>query len=164
MDEAVSRKYPVREDMRFQRRSWALERVGWAVLALIAIAGLTGALGNGPVSRARASAGPLSAPYERFQRATRTSAFVFEVTHQADTDMTLHLGKPFQPAFEITSIQPPPLRSRTGPDGIDLTFSADGGGKSQVVIWARSRRYGLHTIAAAADGGAPARLRVFIYP
>ena len=57
MDEAVSRKYPVREDMRFQRRSWALERVGWAVLALIAIAGLTGALGNGPASRAQASAG-----------------------------------------------------------------------------------------------------------
>jgi len=164
MDEAVSRKYPVREDMRFQRRCWALERIGWAALALIAIAGLTGAFGNGPASRAHASAGPLTVSYERFQRATRTSAFVFDVTHQSGAELTLHLGAPFQRDFEVTSIQPAPLRSRTGPDGIDLTFGAEAGGKSRVVIWARARSFGLATMSAASDGGAPARLRVFVYP
>ena len=88
MDETASRKYPVHEDMRFQHRSWALERAGWLVLALIAIAGLTGVFGNGPASWAHASAGSLAVSYERFQRATRTSAFVFDVTHQAGSDLT----------------------------------------------------------------------------
>ena len=164
MDETASRKYPVHEDMRFQHRSWALERAGWLVLALIAIAGLTGVFGNGPASWAHASAGSLTVSYERFQRATRTSAFVFDVTHQAVSDLTLRLGPPFQRDFEITSIQPTPLRSRTGPDGIDLTFGAEAGGKSRVVIWARARSAGLRTMSAAADGGAPAQLRVSIYP
>ena len=164
MDETSSRTYPVREDMRFQRRSWAFERAGWLLLALVALAGLSGVFGNGPASWAHAGAGPLTVSYERFQRATRTSAFVFDVAHQGNGDVTLHLGAPFQRDFEVTSIQPPPLRSRTGPDGMDLTFAAGGGGTSRVVIWAQARGYGLSAVAAAATGGAPAELRIFIYP
>ena len=58
MDEFASRLYPVREDMRFQRRSWMVERAGWLVLTAIALAALTGVFGNGPLSTARAGAGP----------------------------------------------------------------------------------------------------------
>jgi hypothetical protein len=150
--------------MHFQRRSWGVERAGWLVLALIALAGLTGVFGNGPLSWAQASAGSLTVSYERFQRATRISAYVFDLTHQGGGEANLHLGAPFQRDFEVTSIQPPPLRSRTGADGIDMSFAAAGSGKSRIVIWAHARSYGLSTIDAAADGGAKARLRVFIYP
>jgi hypothetical protein len=164
MDEAASRDYPVREDMRFQRRSWLVERAGWLVLALIALAGLTGVFGSGPASWAHASAGPLTVSYDRFQRATRTTAFIFEVAHQDGGEVTLHIGAPFQRDFEVTSVQPAALRSRTGPDGIDLTFAAAGGGMSRIVIWAHARSFGLSRIDASANGGAPARLGVFIYP
>ncbi|HWE77462.1 MAG TPA: hypothetical protein VG270_02975 [Pseudolabrys sp.] len=164
MDESASRKYPVREDMAFQRRSWMVERAGWVLLAVIALAGLTGVLGNGPLSWAHASAGALSVSYERFQRATKSSAFVFDVTQQTGDEITLHLGAPFQRNFEFSSIQPPPRRSRTGPQGIDLTFPASGAGRSRIVIWARPRRYGLSTITAAAEHAAPASLRVLVYP
>ena len=164
MDEAASRTYPVREDMRFQRRSWLIERGGWLALAVIAVLGLSGLLGNGPLSWAHEAAGPLTVSYERFQRATRTSAFVFEVTHQGGGEMTLHLGAPFARDFEVSSIQPPPLRSTTGPDGLDFVFAAAGAGKSRVVIWARARSDGLSRVAVAADRGPPGRLDIFVYP
>jgi hypothetical protein len=163
MDEFASRRYPVQENMRFQKRSWFVERLGWAFLAAIAVLGLTGVAGNGPASWAHASAGPLTVSYERFERATRTSAFVFDVT-PAGNEMTLHLGAPFQHDFEFTSIQPTPQRTRTGPDGIDLTFAAAQGASGRVVIWAHARRYGLRTITAAAGPGASASFWVFIYP
>ena len=164
MDEFASRKHPVSEVMRCQRRTWLFERAGWLVLAAIAIAGLTGVLGNGPLSGAHASAGPLTVSYERFQRATRTSAFVFDLKHQDGGDLTLHLGAPFQRDFEFTSIQPPPVRSNTGQGGIDLTFTAATGGTSRIVIWAHPRSYGLSSITAAAGPGAPGSFHVFVYP
>jgi hypothetical protein len=164
MDEFASRHYPVHENMRFQRRSWMVERAGWLVLAAIATVGLTGVLGNGPASWARTSAGSLTVTYERFQRATRVSAFVFQVTSAPGRDLTLHLNSPFQRNFEFASIQPPPRQTRTGPDGIELTFAAQAGAASRIVIWAHSRRYGLSRIAAAADGGPTAVVWVFVYP
>lgn len=163
MDEFASRHYPVHEDMRFQKRSWLVERVGWIVLTAIAVAGLTGLGGNGPASWAHASAGPLSVSYERFQRATRTAAFVFDLT-PASNESTLHLDPPFQRNFEYTSIQPAPVRSRIGPNGIDFTFAAAQGGPGRVVIWAQARHYGLSTVKAATDGGASASFWIFVYP
>jgi hypothetical protein len=164
MDEFASRGYPVNEDMGFQRRSWTVERAGWIVLAVIAIAGLAGLFGNGPASWRTARLGELTVSYEQFQRATRASAFVFTARAGADGELKLHLGAPFQRNFEFVSIQPQPVRSRTAPDGLTLTFSAEAGAPARVVIWARSRHYGLNTIAAALDGAAPAPIWVMVYP
>jgi hypothetical protein len=164
MDEFASRHYPVQENMRFQRRSWLVERLGWLVLTAIAAVGLTGALGNGPASWARASGGALIVTYERFERATRTSSFVFDLAPGPGGERTLHLSAPFQRDFELTSIQPPPLRSRTEKGGMALTFAAPAGAPGRVVIWAHARSYGLSRIAASADGGPSAAFWVFAYP
>lgn len=164
MDEFASRHYPVQENMGFQKRSWIVERVGWFVLTAIAIVGLTGVLGNGPASWAHASGGSLALSYERFQRATRTSSFVFDLAAATASERALHLSAPFQRNFEITSIQPPPLRSRTGDDGIDLAFAAQPGHRGRIVIWAYARAYGLSRVTASLDGGAAAAFWIFAYP
>jgi len=164
MDEFASRRYPINEDMAFQRRSWIVERAGWVLLVAIAAAGLSGVLGNGPASWQTVRAGTLSVAYERFQRATRVSPIVFTVAPASGNETTLHVSAPFQRDFEFTSIQPPPLRTRAGPDGLDLTFAAQPGAPGRIVIWAHSRRYGLSRITAAVDGGAAASFWIFIYP
>ena len=32
----------IKQNLRFQRRMWALERIGWAVMALVVLVGLVG--------------------------------------------------------------------------------------------------------------------------
>jgi hypothetical protein len=164
MDEFASRHYPVQEDMRFQRRSWAAERTGWILLALIAVAGLTGVFGTGPLSRQQVSAGPLTVHYEQFQRRTRLAPFRFDVTRTPGAEVSLKLDDAFARDFQIASIEPPPIRSATAPDGIALTFAAEPGKAGSIVIWAHSHRYGLTTVTAAVDGSAPASFWIFIYP
>jgi hypothetical protein len=59
------------QDLRFQRRMWAVQRIGWAVMALVVLAGLLGLFGPGPLSSATAGKeeGPLLVEgYERFVR------------------------------------------------------------------------------------------------
>ncbi len=164
MDEFASRQYPVREDMRFQRRSWIVERAGWALLVLIALIGLSGAFGIGPLSWQKASGGLLSIEYERFQRITRLSQFTFNASGQTGPELRLHLSEAFQKNFEVSNIQPQPTRSVTGPDGIDLSFATDGASAGRIVIWAHSRRYGLSDLSARLADEAPVSFWIFVYP
>ncbi len=164
MDEFASRQFPVREDMRFQRRSWIVERLGWSLLVLIALIGLSGALGIGPLSWQKASSGSLSVEYERFQRITRLARFTFDASGQNGPELRLHLSGAFQKDFEVSNIQPQPTRSATGPDGIDLTFATDASNAGRIVIWAHSRRYGVSDITARLGDEAPLPFWVLVYP
>jgi hypothetical protein len=164
MDEFASRKVPIREDMRFQRRSWVVERFGWSLLLLLALIGLSGAFGVGPLSWQTARSGPLSVEYERFQRITRVARFTFNISGQTGPEMRLHLSEAFQKNFEVSDIQPQPARSAAGPDGLDLTFATDGASAARIVIWAHSRHYGVSDITARAGNEAPASFWVFVYP
>jgi hypothetical protein len=164
MDEFASREYPIREDMRFQGRFWRWERVAWLILILLAAAGLTGVLGVGPLSWVKASAGPLTVEYERFQRVTRLVKFSFSISEHSASDLRLHLNADFQKNFEISSIQPRPSRSAGGADGIDLIFAGEPGREARIVIWAHSRHYGLSHLTASADGGETANFWVMVYP
>jgi hypothetical protein len=164
MDEFASRQVPIKEDMRFQRRSWIVERIGWSVLVLLALIGLSGAFGIGPLSWQTAQGGSLSVEYERFQRITRLARFTFEVKAQTEPELRLHLSRAFQQEFEISKIQPEPTRSTAGADGMDLTFPTDGANAARIVIWAHSRRYGTTDIAARVGNEAPVSFWVFVYP
>ena len=163
MDEFTSRHYPVREDMRFQRRSWIAERAGWIVLAVIALAGLTGIFGTGPLSWQVARSGTLTVHYDRFQRRTRLAAFRFDVAHTTGPELTLTLGGGFARDFDISSIAPP-VHSVARANGLALTFTAQAGASSRIIIWAHSHSYGRATLTAAVGSSAPASFWVFVYP
>ncbi len=164
MDEFASRQAPVKEDMRFQRRSWIVERIGWSVLVLIALIGLSGVFGIGPLSWQTAKGGSLSVEYERFQRITRLARFTFEASRQTGPELRLHLSDAIQKNFEISKIQPEPTRTAVGNDGMDLFFPTDGANAARVVIWAHSRHYGSSDIAARLGNEAPVSFWVFVYP
>jgi hypothetical protein len=63
----VPMELEIRQNERFQRREWRLERVGWALLAAFVVAGLAGGLGSGPVSwrTAASERGLVTVEYDR---------------------------------------------------------------------------------------------------
>jgi hypothetical protein len=162
MDELASRKYPVGEHMRFQRRMWVIERIGWLVLALIVVLALLGLFGSGVLSKSRVSAGSLTIDYARFERATRSTRFTFHFAASPNNQRRLRLNRPFLGDYEISSIQPPPARSSA--DGLDLTFAAPAGRAADVVIWAHPHSYGTMQLEARADDEPPLKFSVFVYP
>lgn len=156
---------PVSEDMRFQERSWLARRVGWSLLAVFILLALFGAFSKGILSAARAEREgvPLSADYDRFQRRSTQTHFAIQVPKQTEDEIWLRLGRVFQDTYEIEAIQPPPVRSNTGNNGISLFFDAYDQGDMQIVIRARPRRFGAVTVEIARLPGT-LRMPVLIYP
>jgi hypothetical protein len=55
------------EDLAFQQKTWAAERVGWLVMALIALASIVGLIDTGPLSSTReGNPNTLEVEYDRF--------------------------------------------------------------------------------------------------
>lgn len=162
MDEFENRTYPLQEHMGFQHRSWTIERIGWLVMSAVLVVALTGAFGGGVVSRTTIGQPPLSVQYDRFQRITKLARFIVHLGGP-ETERRLTLGPAFQAHYEVSDIQPHPLRSTSGSDGLDLSFAA-GASELTIVIWAHPRRFGPIKFAVAGAGAQPLELSPFVYP
>ena len=55
-------------DVKFQRRVWTAQRIGWIVIGSVIVAALSGLFGTGTLSRASARGPGLQLEYERFGR------------------------------------------------------------------------------------------------
>jgi len=165
MTDFRDRDYPIEEHMAFQRREWIAERVGWSLQALVAVVALVGLLGYGPLSRASVTdaAHRLSVEFERFQRATVTSRFIFRISSPTEP-LVLRLGPSFTSQFEIDSLQPIPVRSTQSSDGLLFTFAPPPSGDVTVVLWCRPRHIGLSELTAALGSEPSLTATILVYP
>ncbi len=162
--EQENRNYPIVEDMRFQRASWALERATWTMLLIVIIAALAGFASRGIASYAKA--GESNAPivqYERFERETRRVRFTIRLVAANSGELALHLDRAFAESYEIDVIHPHPLRTSSGSDGFDLTFAPAADRDVVIDVQARPRRWGLLNLRIASGVGETS-FRVFVYP
>lgn len=163
MQEQESRTYPIREDMRFQKRSWITERIAWVVIIALPVIALSGLFTHGPLSdRITVSGDTLAVTYERFQRVTRQVQFKINVS-AADSEATLRIGPQFAERYEITAIEPTPLKSSNGVNGLELSFATPPSGPLTVVIWTHPRKIGSRTFEVAL-GDVSVSFWTLVYP
>ncbi len=80
------------EDMHFQRRFWALQRVGTAVLALVLAFSLTGLLGGvGPLNARSLRSGEVTVEVERVVRHSGVAHLAVEVPPSLQRDGTFRV-------------------------------------------------------------------------
>jgi hypothetical protein len=163
MDEQESRRYPIREDMPFQRRSWIAERIGWIAMGLLVIAALTGVFALGPLAQARLSGGELAVEFQRFAHKTARTWFTIRAAPQGN-EVLVRLSPQFPAAFDIEAMEPRPLRSSAGARGIELVFARSKEGDFAVHIGARPKRFGFVSVTVEAEGLGKVECTQLIYP
>lgn len=115
------------EDLVFERRQWAVQRVGWVVMLLILVAGLIGLLGPGPISHAQVSSGALAAEYERVVRKQAPSELHVRLEPGAapEGEVALLIAQDYLDKVEIRHVLPEPSEMATAPDGTIFRFTVD---------------------------------------
>jgi hypothetical protein len=122
-----TRKLALEQDADFQRRSWALQRLGWAIMGLLILAALLGLFGGGPLSSitARSQDGSLTLQYDRFWR--WQSPMILRVTVRPITQhagqVHIWLNRAYLEGVSIEQVQPLPQRVEAGAERLTYIFS-----------------------------------------
>lgn len=154
--------------MRHHRRAWRIERVGWAVMALVLAATLLGAFGDGPMSRAQeGSARALSVEYDRLLRSSAPTEYRFQ-THPSIANrgaLRLRFDRSLVDLMELDSIIPAPEHQEAGPGYTDFIFSlAPGSSSARIDFRFRPATFGRHVGRVSVAGAHPVVIDQFVYP
>jgi hypothetical protein len=166
MNELDNRTHPVREDMRFQRLSWRLERTSWIVITLLLIAALAGVFFHGPLSQTTAKSpdGSLAVEYERFAHKTAVTHFVIRVSPPVPSQVLVRLSPGFMNLHDVDSLEPRPIRSSGGSYGLELIFAPSAAGDLAVHLGARPKRFGIASVHVEVEGRGAVNINQLVYP
>jgi hypothetical protein len=157
------------QDLEFQRRSWAVQRVGWGVMALCLILALAGILGSGPLSRQDvALPGLLRVEYQRFTRYQTPETLTVRLEPPATraAEVRLWLDREHFESAKIETITPPPVRVESAGDRLVYVFPMSRPGEpATITFMMQSERLGPTAGRIGLAGvGAFAPFRQFVYP
>jgi hypothetical protein len=154
----------IEADSAFQERVWKAERVGWfmfALIVLMALAGMTG--GGGPLAARIATTPAGQIEYPRVTRWLRPETMTVRFSGESERHRLI-LAEAFGERFEIERIRPVPERSFAGPDALVYEFAASGGPLAPVRLTVQANSPGWVRYAVGLDDAAPIPLTTAILP
>jgi hypothetical protein len=160
------RSIELNEDMRFQRRMWAVERIGWILMGLVIVAAAAGLFGVGPLSWATVRQLPDLAEidYGRSQRLTAPATIRIKTSRPRSDGVLIEVDNAFLGAYKISSISPQPAQSTAVAHGVRFRFDVAEGTPATIVFHVSPQRMGLFRPKLTIAGAQPVELPVFIFP
>jgi len=121
----------VEQDLDFQRREWTFQRIGWAVMLAIVVAGLLGLFATGPLSRTTVTNDDrtLRVSFERFTRFGSPTQLVIDVPPGAigGGEARIALSRDYLTAFQVQAVAPEAERVEAAGADLVYVFKVDQG-------------------------------------
>ena len=157
------------EDLDFERRSWIIERIGWAVMVMVAFAALAGLFGPGPLSDTSAGerGGRLWLEYSRFGRLRAPMTLrVYLGPNASQQEMArVWLSRDYLEGIHIQGINPPPERVEAGPEQFTYVFPVSETSRPTAVTFSvKPGRFGRQRGCMGLANGPTLCFGQFIYP
>lgn len=107
-----------------------MQRIGWVMMLLVAVAALLGLFGRGPLSSAHlgVEGSPLRADYERFLRLdspAQLTVYIGAAGVRPDSTVELWLDRTWLAGMQVKAITPDPQKTRVGANQVTYTFHVD---------------------------------------
>ncbi|MGZ8385825.1 MAG: hypothetical protein ACXWWI_07665 [Nitrospira sp.] len=119
----------ITQDLAAQQTTWAIQRMGWAAMALIIMAALAGLFGSGPLARMAVVDDQqlVRLEYDRFGRYEGELLLKLDLTPKATQThrVTIQINRDYWTSHAIGQIAPAPMTSSTSVDGFLYTFEVD---------------------------------------
>ena len=157
------------QDMDFQRREWAVQRVGWFVLAFVVLAALAGLLGKGPLSSTSEQSADrhVRAEFDRFlhYRDPTTLRLIVQPEALSGEELRLSLNHAYLDGIEIQRIMPEPDHEEAGSEQHTFVFrTSDLKEPSRITFHVTPDDIGSLAGELRAGEAAPLMFHQFVYP
>lgn len=157
----------VGQDLEFQRREWRVQRIAWAVMALVLLAGLAGFFGSGPLAHATAEADGLTVEFDRIVR--DRAPFELRVVlppGMADSgQVDVWIDRVLLDKAEIQRVVPQPESERSDADRVVFTVAvANPDAPSELAVGLQAHDVGGFAAAVGIVDGPQVELTGFVLP
>jgi hypothetical protein len=157
------------EDLAFQRRSWTVQRLGFALMGLVLVGALFGVLGaEGPLAESEAHAEGLSVRYARFGRRLTSSTLEVSVdpSRAREGVVSLWVSADYLDTMAAQRVSPRPRAVVAGGDRTIYTFDVSAAASRPVRITfdLKPRALFRHAGRIGLDAGAELPITTFVYP
>jgi hypothetical protein len=151
-----SRTYPIAEDMQAQRVTWHVQRIGWIGFAVVCLAALLGAFGDGPLARSQAAdpTGRLRIHYDRIERREAPSILRIRAENlPPGGEAVVRYGRGFVDGRSFRAFDPAPLRAAGDAGGLVHAYAVPPSGSIEVLVEYRPRELGTSSARIGLVGG-----------
>ena len=164
-----SLKASLDSELPFQRKQWLIERIGWAVMAVLILYALAGGLGGGgPLSSAEVVAvdGSARVRYEKFARQLTPNTVEISVTQPPDgRPAQLHVSGSYLTSMAVKSITPQPDATTVAENGYVFVFKrASGAGVTKLHLQLEPLQIGSAKGWLIINNGEKLAINQFVFP
>lgn len=157
------------QDLRFQQRLWAVQRVGWVVIALVILATLAGLLGPGPLSSTTRGeqGGSLWMRYDRLIRYRAPTQLEVQLKPEnvSQGKVTVWVSRSYIEKVQTQQVTPPPELVVAGPDRLTYVFRVSQPDQPTAVTFhLEPGEFGSLSGHIGLDNGQPLHFTQFVYP
>lgn len=158
------------EDLRYQRRAWIIQRVGWLLMALLILAALLGLTGNDGLladGHAESSDGTLKIDYRRLAR--KASPSDIRISLQAEAiegdQVRLWVAQGFFDGFQVENVVPEPESVAVDDERVLYTFAVGEVSDSIAINFnIEWQQVGSASGQIGLEGGPTVALDAFVFP
>ena len=152
-----------------QRWEWVIERVGWALMACVVVAGVLGGLGPGPLGSCEAVSpdGSLTVNYYAVERIAAPNSLELQITPGSteQSKIELSLSRSFADGANVESLVPSPAETRATDSAIIYTFLADDlSHGNKIVCRYQHEHFGVLKYQVSIANGQPIAIRQLVLP
>ena len=153
-------------DPAHEEREWITQRIGWTLMALLALAALIGLLGPGPLSDKTEGkiGGPLRVEYQRFGRYQAPAELKIYCRPKGREHFELSFDRAFIQVSEIKEISPKPDETRTDGDRYVYQFRKGDAEEHLVTFRMHGEKFGKATSNLTLDGQESVHIQIFYWP
>jgi hypothetical protein len=156
------------QDLDFQRREWQIERILWAVVAVLLVLAVLGVFGTGPISTTTAESddGTVVVDYHRFIRHDGRASLTLHVSGEQATDgkIEVWINHRYLDGVQVEDISPEPQEMRGAGDRVIYVFAIDAPGDDLTVTYALRPQHIGRLRAEIGAGNVSVRLNQVSYP
>jgi len=157
----------INNDNEFQKKEWSWARLGWVLMLIIAVIGLLGLFGQGPLSKSTARAGGIEVEYERFERLLAPAQIEVKLTQQdfQNGEARIQVDRNMLNMYNLQNIIPEPDQSILSDEFITYVFNVGQAGQLlQITFELQPNRIGQVNGQIGLENGQPVQFAQFVYP
>lgn len=159
----------INQDLEYQKKTWKVERVGWGIMGLIALAGLLGVLGSGLLSHTTKGEknDPLKIEFERFgryQEPTELRVYLDTAAQQGDS-VRVGISRDYLEQVQIQQATPEPESVEYQSDKLVYHFRVVSLNQPiAITFYLEPKRIGPVSGSVELEQGQTLQFNQFIYP